>query len=80
MSAGAVLMDGMEVKVSTHVVDVSDEELRARRAALLRGLRVTHDQLARRARDYALVGDEWGVWQEVQEIDFLLGDDEPGRR
>ena len=59
----------------TRVHEVTRDQLRARREAILDGLGVTYDDLARRARDYALVADEWRAWDELREIDFLLDDE-----
>ncbi len=59
--------------MSVHVVDTPDAELWARRRALLAQVGLTGEELAERADRSSLVGDEWAVWEEVQEIDYLLG-------
>jgi hypothetical protein len=58
----------------SRVVPVSRDELEERRAALLRTLDMSYDELAELAGRSALVGPEWEVWEAIQDIDFLLGD------
>jgi hypothetical protein len=54
-----------------HVQDMTLEELEARRAEILSGLGMTYEDLAARAETRSLIGDEWTVWEEIKEIDFL---------
>ncbi|MDR0359695.1 MAG: hypothetical protein LBJ87_09580 [bacterium] len=56
------------------VVEVSREELEARRARILDRVGVPLEELTRRAEASALIGDEWEAWQELQDIAFLLED------
>lgn len=63
----------------TRLREVSRDDLLARRRALLDRLDVALEELRGRAADGLLVGDEWMAWDELQEIDFLLGDDEHNR-
>jgi hypothetical protein len=51
---------------------VSRKQLRARRAAILRELGVTDDELLEKVRMGGLVGAEWSLWAEIEEIDYLL--------
>jgi hypothetical protein len=59
----------------TRVHEVTRDDLLRRRADILHGLGVTYEDLAKRAGEYALVADEWSAWDEIREINFLLGDD-----
>lgn len=59
----------------TRVNEVTRAELEARRREILAELGVTHEDLARRARDSALVADEWHAWDKLREIEFLLADE-----
>lgn len=63
----------------TRLREVSREDLLERRRTLLERLGTTHEELARRAEHGSLIGEEWAVWDELREIAFLLGDDDPGR-
>jgi len=58
----------------THMHEVTREDLQGRRAAILRRVGSSYEDLARRASEYALVADEWSAWDELREIDFLLAD------
>jgi hypothetical protein len=60
----------------TKTVEVTEEELRARRDAILHDLNTTLDDITERARVYALAGHEWDAWDRLQSIAFLLGEDE----
>ncbi len=53
---------------------VSRDELETRRSEILERLGRTYDELASDAERYSLVGDEWSAWEEIKNIDFLLGD------
>lgn len=57
----------------THVREVSSKDLDERRTAILARIGLRYDQLAARAAAKTLVGDEWAAWEEIREIDFLLG-------
>lgn len=61
------------------MVSVSREGLIAERDDLLRRLGTSLEEFTSRAEAYALVGDEWEVWSRLQDIDFLLGDDDHTR-
>lgn len=55
------------------VVEVTEDELRQRRSALLEQIKpVTGDDLATRAQAGNLSEDEWDVWDELRSIAFLL--------
>jgi hypothetical protein len=58
----------------TRVHEVTREQLRARRGEILDRVGVSYEVLARRATEYALVGEEWSAWDELRDIDFLLAD------
>ena len=59
----------------TRVTNVTEEELLARRAEILERHGVNLQEFAERARQYALTGDEWADWDELQGIAYLLRDD-----
>ena len=59
--------------------EVSREDLLARRQAILDRLECSYPDLAGWAKARSLVGDEWSAWDELREIDFLLGDDSTAR-
>jgi hypothetical protein len=63
----------------TEVHTVTREELLARRNELLRLVGATLEELIRRAHSGELRDEEWEVWTEVCELQFLLGDEVPGR-
>jgi hypothetical protein len=54
-----------------HVEELTTEQLEERRREILSRLGISYTELARKARDHALVGDEWAAWDEIREIDFL---------
>lgn len=54
-----------------HVQDMTLEELEERRAEILADLGTSYDELAARAANRSLIGDEWTAWEEIREIDFL---------
>jgi hypothetical protein len=58
----------------TRVHEVTRAQLRARRKEILDRVGVSYEDLAKRAKEYALVADEWSAWDELREIDFLLAD------
>ncbi len=49
--------------------------LESRRAEILDRLGMTYEELAAKADAYSLVGHEWGAWNEIREIEFLLADE-----
>lgn len=61
--------------MSPLVVTETRESLLARRDALLAALGVTLDEFRRLEETRTLMGDEWDVREELEEIAFLLGDD-----
>lgn len=56
----------------TRVVEATAKSLKARRKEILQRLDMTYEELAAKADDYSLVGEEWSAWEEIREIDFLL--------
>ncbi|MER6664312.1 hypothetical protein ABT256_07170 [Amycolatopsis japonica] len=59
-----------------HVEAVTREELQRRRDGILEQLGTDLTTFTERAKTFSLVGDEWDTWDELQNIAFLLGDDE----
>lgn len=59
----------------TSVKAVTRESLKSRREKILKAVDLTFEELSKRARGYSLTPDEWAAWEEICEIDFLLGDD-----
>ncbi|MFJ8910622.1 hypothetical protein [Amycolatopsis sp. NPDC102389] len=59
-----------------HVEAVTRDELLQRRDGILEQLGTDLATFTERARAFSLVGDEWDTWDELQNIAFLLGDDE----
>jgi hypothetical protein len=53
------------------VQEVTLRELDARRKAILKRVGMTYKELAGKAANRSLVGDEWAAWEEIREIDFL---------
>jgi hypothetical protein len=53
---------------------LSDDELRARRAAILDKLGMSIEDLRERASSYALAGEEHEAWEQIESIAFLLGE------
>jgi hypothetical protein len=56
------------------VVEVQREELLRRREALAQRVGMTYEVLAKKARDEELPADEWWVWQDIQALNYLLGE------
>ena len=54
---------------------VTSDELTTRRAAILAGLGIGWDELRSRRVAGALTAEEWAAWEELDGIEFLLGDD-----
>jgi hypothetical protein len=63
----------------TRTREISLADLKARRQAILDRLGTSYPDLAARAEQRSLVGDEWSAWDELQGIDFLIGDDQVTR-
>jgi hypothetical protein len=61
--------------MSTKVRSVTEEELVARRAAILAELGLSSDELDLKVKTGGLVGHEWSAWSEIEDIDYLLGRD-----
>jgi hypothetical protein len=59
----------------SQVSQVSRQELLARRESILRRLGVSYDELRERAEASTLMADEWGAWEALRDIAFLLGDE-----
>jgi hypothetical protein len=58
----------------TKIAALSDDELRARRSAILEKLGMTIEELRDRAKGYALAGEEHDAWEQLESIAFLLGE------
>ena len=58
------------------VIEVTREELVARRDGILGRLGVTLDEYLRRARNSELSGEEWDVRDDLDTIAFLLDEHE----
>ena len=56
----------------TRVSTPSREDLLSRRAAILRALDLTEEELAAKVASGSLVGDEWSASAEIEEIEYLL--------
>ena len=54
-----------------HVQDMTLEQLEERRAEILNRLGMSYEELAAKADQRSLSGDEWTAWEEIREIDFL---------
>jgi hypothetical protein len=63
----------------TRVREVSRDELQARRQEVLERVGMSYEELAHRADQRSLVGEEWAAWDEIRSIEFLMGDDEAAR-
>lgn len=53
----------------------SRDELRERRQRLLESLNMTREELDEAARTGVLSGSDFWTWEDIQAIDFLLGED-----
>lgn len=58
----------------TKVLEVSREDLSSRRAQLLEELGLTLKELMAKASTYSLSPNEISAWEEIGEINFLLGE------
>ena len=63
----------------SRVIEVTRPQLDARRREILDHLGTSYEQLAARAEARSLIGEEWAAWEELHEINFLLGDDNADR-
>ena len=57
------------------VIDVSRDELIARRAAVMRRIELSASEFERARETRSLSSDEWEAKEELEEIAFLLGDE-----
>jgi hypothetical protein len=57
------------------VIDVTREELIARRAEVLRRIELDEAEFARASATRSLSSEEWEAKEELEEIEFLLGAD-----
>lgn len=48
------------------------DDLRRRREELLEEARASFEELAERAANHELIGDEWRIWDELEAIEYLL--------
>lgn len=62
--------------MTPRTVPVTRDELTARRGRILASLGVTREEFDRRVEAGSLLGDEWYAAEDLEEIAFLLGDDE----
>jgi hypothetical protein len=67
---------GKEDREMTHVHVADHHELVARRERILRDHGLSFEEFADRARSYTLIGEQWVAWNELQDIAYLLGDDD----
>jgi hypothetical protein len=51
-------------------------ELVSQRDQILRDHGLSFEEFADRARSYTLIGEQWAAWNELQDIAYLLGDDD----
>lgn len=63
----------------SRVVEVSREELLRRREALAARVDMTYEELARKQRSNDLPADQWWVWQDIQAVNYLLGEPDCAR-
>ena len=56
----------------THVVELSRDELLARREEILKRVGADLEEFTARAHSFSLVGEEWDAWDQLQNIAFLL--------
>lgn len=55
------------------LLEVSREALAERREMILERLGVTRDELERRARTHSISPEDWDALDELEGIEFLLG-------
>jgi hypothetical protein len=61
--------------MSPRVLEPSAEELRARHARLLARLGRTREGLEAAAEAGRLTSEEFWLWEDLRDVEFLLGDD-----
>lgn len=59
--------------MAPNVIHANREALEARREELLKRVGMPLEELRRRRENYSLVGEQWEITTELEEIDFLLG-------
>lgn len=59
--------------MAPNVIHASREALEARREELLKRVGMPLEELRRRRENYSLVGEQWEITTELEEIVFLLG-------
>ncbi|MEV7412883.1 hypothetical protein AB0O04_34185 [Streptomyces althioticus] len=59
----------------TTMIHTTREELQQQRGRLLAEVRMSYDELSRRAASYNLSSDELDVWHTIEGIDYLLEGD-----
>ncbi|BDU04678.1 hypothetical protein [Nocardia cyriacigeorgica] len=57
------------VQVKSYTV----EQLKQQRDDILARVRMSLEQFREKASSYSLVGNEWNDWEDLQSIEFLLG-------
>jgi hypothetical protein len=62
--------------MSPRVLEPSRDELLERRDELIAELQTSREQLQDRADAGLLSGEEFYLWDEIESIEFLLGDSE----
>lgn len=60
----------------SRVLEPSSQELRARRERLLARLGMSRDEAEAAARDGQLTSEEFWIWEDLRDVEFLLGDDD----
>jgi hypothetical protein len=58
--------------MATRVRKVTEEDLVARRAEILKELGLTREEFEGKVESGGLAGREWSAWSEIEDIDFLL--------
>ncbi len=61
--------------MSPRVLEPSAEELRARHARLLARIGRSREELEVAAEAGDLTGEEFWLWEDLRDVEFLLGDD-----
>jgi hypothetical protein len=65
-------MEGQSMTAIT-TTTMTRDELESRRAAILRALGMSMDELAERRHSGSMSADEWEAWEELDGIDYLIG-------
>jgi len=60
----------------TRIINLSEDQLRSRREAILAILGLTHKEYVIKEMHDGLQGTEWDYRNELNAIDFLLAEDE----